>query len=1105
MAGARGPTGPRSVTDLRSGTWTLLFLDVVDSTALRSRLGDDDADSLQARIDGLVARVVADHCGLVVKGLGDGSMCAFEGAADAVAAAIEVQQLTERLRRRDGEVHVRVGIAVGDAAAEGDDLFGTPVVEAARLCSAAAQDQILCTQVTQLIAGSRSGATFTSVGDLELKGLPDPVATVEVGWAPLAEEGAASAVDVLPLPPLLVSNHRMAFAGHAAELAALDKAWQLASTGVRATALLAGEPGIGKSRLAAELGRVAHAAGATVLFGRCDDELGSPFQPFVEALDFLLEHCPSDLVEDRLGPLPGELTRLCPRVAECAPSALPATTSDPETERARLFDAVDGWLAALSRPGPVLLVLDDIHWAARPTLHLLKHLVRSASPGPLLIVGTYRDTDLDRTSPLTELLADFRREPSVARVSVGGLASGEIVDLMEQVAGHVMDEDGRRLAQVIHEESEGNCFFVGEILRHLSETGAVFVDDGGRWTVRDAPDQLGIPEGVREVVGRRIDQLPELAGALLQTAAVLGRDFDLDVLLALTEADEDEVLEAMDVAADARLIDETGVGRYRFSHALVRSTLYDELRATRRARLHRRVGEAIESVYPDDIESHLPELAHHFARAAAGDNEKAFDYALRAGRRALGQLAHDEAAERFESALELLDDDADPRRAEVLLGLGRARAAAGHAGYRETLVEAGRLSAAQGDAEHLAEAALALHRGYFGSFAVVDDDRLELTSAAIDAVGDTDPAVRARLLANLATEELFKEPLERRIELSDEAVLIARGLGDPATLAHVLRVRHNAIWDTSTLEARIADMDELGELAALGHDPQVAFWAGWGRWATAIEVMDPQRAADGMAIFGRIAGEARLATHQWILAFTLAGQALIRGELGEAERLATEAADVGAAAGEADALFYYGTQLFFIRREQSRLAEIDDLILESVAALPSARSILGLTALLHIDLGRADEGRAVLSAMRDDGFNTLPRDQTYSSALLAASEICYLLGEAERADELLPLVISAGDMIAFNGLVPLGAMAWAEARCLATLGRPEEAAAAFARAVDRHDRMAATGLSARSRLEWAEALVTVDPERSAVLAAETRQVADALGLRAVADRAAALS
>lgn len=255
--------------DLRSGTWTILFVDVVDSTALRSTLGDADADALQAQLDGLTTTLTEEHQGQVVKGLGDGSMCAFEGAADAVATGIALQQSVDRINRRfPEEVQVRVGIAVGDAAAEGDDLFGTPVVEAARLCSKAHPGQILCTQVTQVIAGSRSGADFVAVGALELKGLPDPVATVEVLWAPLTDDGAASAVDILPLPRLLVSTHRIAFAGHAAEQAALDKAWDLAATGERATVLLAGEPGIGKSRLAAELGRRVHGEGATVLLGR---------------------------------------------------------------------------------------------------------------------------------------------------------------------------------------------------------------------------------------------------------------------------------------------------------------------------------------------------------------------------------------------------------------------------------------------------------------------------------------------------------------------------------------------------------------------------------------------------------------------------------------------------------------------------------------------------------------------------------------------------------------------------------------------------------------------------------------------------------------------
>jgi len=603
-------------TGLRSGTWTVLFIDVVDSTALRSRLGDEAADALQGRLDALVARVVGDHDGVVVKGLGDGSMCAFAGAADGVAAAVAIQQAVHRVDRREAvRVQVRVGLAVGDAAAEGEDLFGTPVVEAARLCAKAQPSQILCTDVTKVVAGSRSGVEFVALGPLELKGLPDPVATSEVRWEPLGDAESSSAADYVPLPRLLLSTHRVPFAGRGPELAALEKSWEAAVGGERLTSLLAGEPGIGKSRLTAELGRRVHDDGAVVLLGRCDDELGVPFQPFVEALDFFVGQCPADELADQLGPLAGELVRLVPEIASRVPGLPAPLTSDPESERLRLFDAVDGWLSALSAARPTLLVLDDLHWAAKPTLQLLRHLARSGAPGSLLLLGTYRDTDLDRSNPLTDVLADLRRIPTVERVSVTGLAVEDVVQLMESIAGHEMAGDSLALAHAIHEESEGNPFFVGEILRHLEESGDVYLGDDGRWTVRAAPEELGIPEGVREVVGRRIDLLPAEVGDLLTLAAVIGRDFELDVLNELDDRPEDDVIEALEACLEARLIDETGVGRYRFSHSLVRSTLYDELRVTKRARLHRRVGEAIESIHGDDLDAHLGELAHHFAQA----------------------------------------------------------------------------------------------------------------------------------------------------------------------------------------------------------------------------------------------------------------------------------------------------------------------------------------------------------------------------------------------------------------------------------------------------------------------------------------------------------
>ena len=349
----------------------------------------------------------------------------------------------------------------------------------------------------------------------------------------------------------------------------------------------------------------------------------------------------------------------------------------------------------------------------------------------------------------------------------------------------------------------------------------------------------------------------------------------------------------------------------------------------------------------------------------------------------------------------------------------------GDGGYRGSLLEAGRLAEQSGDTDILAGAAVALHRGYFGSFGQPDVERIDITKAALEAVGEQDSAIRARLLAILSTELLFAEPLARRRELSDEAVAIARRLDDPETLCHVLRVRHSGIWDASTLEERVANTDELGTLAERSQDPHLAFWAGYTRWATGIEIADLDRAESGLETCRRVADEARLAIHEWITAFTAVGHAYRAGHLDEAERLANESLEIGAAAGEPDALFYYGVQLFFIRRDQGRLAEIDEATKEAVASLPGVRGVVAMEALLDLDLGRADHARDALHRLRGDGFDTLDQDQVRASALFAASELCLALDERDLASELLIVLEPVEHCMTHNGLIPLGSLAGA--------------------------------------------------------------------------------
>ena len=1083
-----------------TATVSVLFTDLVDSTVILNHDGADRSEVVRRSHFGALRHAIRRCRGEEIKTTGDGLMVVFRSALDAVECAVAMQRAVARLRREEPFTpEVRVGVSAGEATVDNDDWYGQPVVEASRLCSTAERGQILLTDVVAALIRTWTKYRIVSVGARSLKGFDEPVVVREVEWA----DGDVVA---LPLPPAVPPVAREVLVDREAEADRLVMAWERAKAGERRVVLIGGEPGIGKTCLTAELARKVHDEGGTVLWGRSDEDLGVGYQSFVEALEHFFAHSQSEEIIGLLGCRAADLARLVPDIVG---EPAPQSPVDPDGERLRLFEAVSMVLTAASQAAPVLLVLDDLHWAPRSALKLLRHLARDPRAASLLVVGTYRHTDLVATHPLTELLADLHRERHVDRLELSGLQPAAVAAILEVASGgKQLNKCGLEFARVLHRETAGNPFFVGELLRHLIEIGAVS-PGGGRWRPDLPIGDYGMPDSLREVIARRLSRLSEAANRALKVAAVIGHEFDLATLELAPAAAEDPstLLDVLEESSAARLVVELkgSPGRFGFNHTLVRQTLLDALSATRRARLHRQIGEAIEA-QPGAADV-AGRLAYHYcAGAPAGSASRGVLFAEQAALEALEKLACEAAIVHLERGLKAfaLTDQPDPAtRARLLVMLAEALHLAGDVTRSKVVAAQGADEARfAGSPKLLAKAAW--WRAALPRAGVEDAPAGQLLGEALDAVGDSDPRLRAALLGQLALYRAVNEGQGPAADsIAQQAVDAARVTGDVTALGRALMDRCLVLQgspDLGTQQRHIGELTALlprvplrsraaAEKVLLRHTAVVHLQTG-----------DIAQFDDDVQAFSRLCNGSGL-SGEWLDLATIAMwrslRAALDGRLADAEAFAAEM--LGNAPDEMNFRNTFAAQLFLLRRDQGRLAEIKDMLRSAVQAAPRLVGFRAGLALTHAELGAIDEARQELAALAIDDFTSVPY-VTRASMLALLVETTAELGDADRSASAYDLLLPhAGQLLVVGwGAACLGAADRFLGVAAANTGRWVDAEHHFQAALALEKAAGSAALVARTQLSYARALATrgrpLDRPRTLALLDAAATTADSLDL-----------
>ncbi|MFP5322267.1 MAG: ATP-binding protein [Acidimicrobiia bacterium] len=813
----------------------------------------------------------------------------------------------------------------------------------------------------------------------------------------------------LPVPADLAAPGAVAFVAREEPWSALEAAWSEVVAGGRRVALVAGEAGAGKSRLVAEFARWAHADGGAVLHGACPEGGRLPYAPFREAVAWLLRAAAGAGI-DVTDPLRERLTTLIS--PPIRPTGRPPVADD---ERYVVADAVGELLDRLAAVAPVVLVVDDVHWADRPTLDLLDDLTRGARPERLLLVVTHRTEAADLGADARSRLADLRRRPGAANVPVPRFDETGIRAYVEAAAGHRLHVGLEGVVAHLAAETGGNAFFLGELWRHLIEGGQL-VRPGGRWRLDSRFEVGSSPPTVRDVVASRLRRLPEPTRDVLDAAAVVGTVFAHDALAVATGRSAAQVLADLEPARAAGLVEPLHRGAERFAHALVRRAAYDEQPVEARHERHLAVARAIEEVGGPGQE--VVVASHLLAAVPLIDRHHAVDAARAAARSVSAAGRHRDAAAALQAALDLVDPGV--ARGRLLLELAEADMRAGDvAGAEAAALEAHRLGADHHD-DALAIDGAIVHGEAIWRAALPGDRSYEVIETALGRASDALDVLRLRA-GRARALALSGRDAEARTE--GEAVLAdARTTGDAETLRAAYMALLFTAWTPEATQRLLAAARDFADLAVAAGNEE------WELWAL-------DKALLGLVISGDLDGARRTAMRHHALVGRV-GQPLFRvldhqarallavgeGRFDEAEAEARAAHEVGAFLSGRDASGGFGVQMFSLRREQGRLDEARPMV-EAVAHLHREdHAWRPALAVLYAELGMTAEATSLLDELAATALRSVPRDSLWPAALVYLSEAAATVGHAATIEllrrELAPYrgtVVVAGTLLAAYG------------------------------------------------------------------------------------------